>query len=105
MMQIKRNDLEPALRATLKDADGPVNLTGLTVRFLMRDTDGVLKASGVCTLVDAANGVVSYAWQSGDTDTTGDFTAEFEVTVSVGRTRTFPNGGYVHITIVEDLGP
>jgi hypothetical protein len=104
-MQLKRNDLEPALRATLKDADGPVNLTGLTVRFLMRDSSGILKASGLCTLVDAPNGVVTYSWQSGDTDTAGDYTAEFEVTVSVGRTRTFPNGGYIQITIVEDLGP
>ena len=108
---IKRNDLLPTLEAILKDADGnPVDLTDATdVVFHMREEEGAgLKIDGVAASFDAnpATGKVIYAWRTNgnkDTDTSGLFLAEFEVTWTGGKIQTFPSQGYISIQIVDDL--
>lgn len=103
---LKKGDTEPAFERTLEDVDGTeVNLSGASVVFLMR------KRGETATVVDAAadidadpsSGLVSYAWAAGDTDTPGDYDAEFEVTFDGGGVQTFPNAGYLHIRILGDL--
>jgi hypothetical protein len=102
---IKRNDTAPAITATLTDSAGTaVSLTGATVRFHMRpNLDTTMKVDAAATVDDAAAGEVSYSWQTGDTDTTGYFQAEWEVTFSDLTIRTFPTTNYTIVRIVSDL--
>lgn len=96
---IKRNDTSPAVEYALSTDDGPVNLTGATVKFYM---GSVVDASA--DVLNAIGGIVSYQWQVGDTSSYGFFNAEFEVTYSDGTKETFPNNGYISVHISPDLG-
>lgn len=103
---IKEDDTSPVLEATLTDENGnAVDLTGASVDFHMRrQLDDTLKVDGTASIIDAANGKVQYSWSSGDTDTTGKYDAEFEVTYSSGDIETFPNHENIVIKITDDLG-
>ncbi len=108
---IKRNDLLPVLEAILKDADdNPVDLTDATgVVFHMREEETAgLKIEDGSASIDSnpQTGKVSYPWVSNgvkDTDTSGLFLGEFEVTWTGGKIQTFPSQGYISIQIVDDL--
>jgi hypothetical protein len=79
--EIPKGRLVPILTATLSDANGPIDLTGTSVRFQMRlPGASVFKVDAVATPVDAVAGQISYAWQGADTDTPGLYVAWFEVT-------------------------
>lgn len=103
---IKRNDLLPPITATLTYSDGtPVDVTGATVRFFMSAlTGGTAKVSGAATIVSGTDGEVQYAWAGTDTDTAGDYMAEWEVKFPSTKRLTFPNNGYLAIQILPDLG-
>lgn len=103
--KIKRHDTAPAFTATLRDANGTViDLTGASARFLMREPRArILKVNGAMTIPDAANGRVSYAWATGDTDTAGKYQVEVEVTFSDSTIQTFPNDGHHDLHVVKDL--
>lgn len=92
----------------LKDRRGPIDITGCTVEFYMRDVrdpQGPLKASGTCVVTDAAKGVVQYDWLDSEVDEDGIFEAAFQVTTASGKRRTFPSrrGGF-RVEITDDLG-
>lgn len=100
-----RNDLLPALSITCTYADGtPVDLsTATSPKFYMRDTrdaSAVAKVSATATVSDGPNGELTYAWNSGDTDTAGTYVAEFEVQIG-GRKLTFPNGPQIMKVVVR----
>jgi hypothetical protein len=100
----KRNDLLPSITDTLTDVAGaPVNLTGATVRFLMRDMYRLLKVNSPAVIVTPAAGTVRYDWQPGDTNTAGAFQAEWEVTFGSGKPETFPPHGFITVAIDEDV--
>ena len=102
---IKRNDTLPVFKATLNDVDGDVAvLSGATVKFIMVDKDGDEKVSAAAVITGAGTGQVEYRWIPTDTDTVGSYRGEFEVTFSDGNIMTFPNDGYIVITIIGDLG-
>lgn len=112
---IKSGDTSPDLVTTLLDADGAaVNLTGATVRFLMRPRgETELTVDGTAVIDDdETSGIVSYQWAEadplydivGDTTTAGDYDAEFEVTFADGSVQTFPNSRYLRIKILRQLG-
>lgn len=100
---IKKSDRLPALVDTLREPNGSVaDLTGATVRFIMR---GPTTKSGNGSIVGAATlGQARYDWASGDTDTPGLYIGEWEVTYSGSRKETYPNGQYLGIRVLEDLG-
>lgn len=101
---IKQGDTAPNLRVTLKDPDDTaVNLVGATVTFSMRDGSTAILTKEACTLVDAANGVVEYVWQSGDTDNAGTHAAEFEVVYADSKIETFPNSGFFRVQISKQV--
>jgi len=94
---IKRGDTAPALRFALLPET--VDLSGASVAFVM---DGLGRAPA--HVIEARPAVVQYDWQPGDTDRAGLYRAEFEVTYSDGAVETFPNAGYLLVSVVEDLG-
>lgn len=107
---IKENDLLPVLSATLRDANGAVDLSGATsVTFLMNiRKGGTTKVSGTCSILqvgdgsDGSKGMVQYAWVDTDTDVPGTYNAEFEVDFA-GKKLTFPNDSYAVVQILPDL--
>jgi Rib/alpha/Esp surface antigen-like repeat protein len=102
---IKQNDTRPYLDAQLANTDGtPIDLTGCTVRFFMVSTSGGQpKINAQCAITDAVNGKVRYYWQAGDTESFGDYKAEFEITFPDGSKQTVPNDGYLIISVVREI--
>ena len=93
-------------KTVLRDGYGnPVDLTGATVRFIMRkygaSTPTVATAGEV--VPPATNGEVRYEWVAGDLDIPGLYLAEWEVTYAADEIETFPADGYIHVWVREDL--
>jgi len=109
---LKQNDTSPQFKTTVKKPNGDAkDLTGYNkIRFLMRspgsdtakvdaDTD-----SGV-VVIDAATGEIKYEWSEADTDESGMWQAEWEITYGDGTTETYPNGErYIAVEIGDDVG-
>jgi hypothetical protein len=103
---LKQHDTLPALEAVLSDDDGPIDLSGASVQFVLSRVgcggrEPVFKKPA--TLADAAAGKVRYLWENSDTADAGSFAGEFEVSQG-GKTQTFPSVGYIPIIINPDLG-
>src|SRR5678810_810097 len=90
---ISAGDLLPVIQAQLVDENGdPVSLASATVKFHMKQGALTPKVNAVATIVDAPTGMVKYDWVTADTDTAGEYDAEFEVTFTAGtKPLTFPN--------------
>lgn len=104
---LKKDDTRPVLqrylRQTVDGALSPVNLTTASaIKFIM--AQGAMVVTGVASIVTAASGCVAYKWATGDTATSGQYTAEFEIKWADGGYETIPNDGYFSIEIVADLG-
>lgn len=100
---LRQGDTSPAITGVLKDAaDQVVSLVGATVTFRAAlVADPTVTIEGAATVDDAPGGEVSYGWQDGDTDTPGDWLAEWRADFGGGTVMTFPNGGYVRIRITD----
>lgn len=105
---LKEGDTSPALSYALSPAT--VLLTGASVVFNMRDARGNVKVSrGSATITDNGDGTssgtptVQYDWASADTDTSGIYYGEFEITYSDSTIETFPNGSEITIEIRKDI--
>ena len=102
---LKQGDLLPSIQAQLLDTSGvPVDLTGvLGVNFCFRRRNNTNVTTAAATIVDATNGVVQYDWVAGDTDTVGEYEAEWVVTFASGKEQTFPSEGFNEFEVTEDL--
>ena len=101
---IKQNDTSPSLLYAIQPTS--IDLTGATVVFNMRNqVTNVVQVSRKAAIVVTATGTptVQYDWDEADTQTSGQFEAEFEVTHSNGRVETFPQRGFIGITITDDI--
>lgn len=90
---IKAGARQPPIVATLGDDAGVVDLTAATaVRFRMwAVVGGAVKVGQPGSFVGPrTGGQVSYAWAAADTDTPGDFFADWLVTWADGTTQAFP---------------
>ncbi len=105
-VKFKQNDTLPNLDVTLvDDDDAAINVSGATIRFLMRAPGSTTtKVDAAGSIVSAADGQVRYSWAAGDLDTVGSYDAEFQVTFGSGGVRTFPTDGYLRIVVRDDLG-
>jgi hypothetical protein len=107
---MRQNDLRPYLDAQLRDVNGPRDLTGEVVRFVMRSSDNTVETDQTSTgaqlsITASTNGEVRYKWLPEDTDTAGNFLAEFETwpSGSSSEPATFPNRGHVEILFTPEL--
>ncbi|MDB4512077.1 BppU family phage baseplate upper protein [Arenicella sp.] len=101
---IKQNDTSPSILATLKDAnDTPVNLTAADVRIHIKDLVGSIKVDAEMQVINAPSGIARYDWLPADTDTSGTYSVEFEVTYTDGSIETFPNTGSLALVITKEL--
>lgn len=106
MLHVKRGDAGTKIRATLLDRDGsPVDLTGCSVRFIMRAPSAAgAKVDAPAAIEDAAAGTVAYTWAASDLDTPGTYHAEWQVTFGAGAVQTFPSDQYLIVKVLADLG-
>ena len=101
---IKEGDLAPAIKATLQRDGSPYDLsTAQRVDIVIGALRDPPVVDAQATITDAANGVVEYAWQSGDTDEPGTFRTEWVVTTSSGDEATFPDAGYKTVTVRPEV--
>jgi hypothetical protein len=103
---IKQNDTRPELDVFLRDdKDRSINITGAVVKFSLRNaSDNSVKISlGSVTTVSSTAGRVKYSFSASDTDTSGNFDGEFQVTFVGGQIETFPNDGYIKVIITDDV--
>jgi hypothetical protein len=104
--KIKRNDTRPAIEATLGSLTASDTIS--SVVFSMATNTGTVKVDAAsATIVQQASATqsakVKYQWQTGDTDTSAIYNAEFECTFSDGRIETFPNEGFLKVQVGPDL--
>lgn len=106
---LKQHDLEPSPKATLLRGTGstaaPIDLTtAIAVTAVLRPVSGGTPIRRAATIESAANGSVSFQWQTGDTDTPGAYFHEWEITWPGNRPQTVPHSKYNVIVIEADLG-
>jgi hypothetical protein len=99
--EMKQHDTLPQITSAL---GGFGDLTGATVKFVMRKVDNLSpKIAAAGSFDDRTAGLVRYSWLPVDTDTPGTYDAEWEVTYSSGKKQTFPGDSYLTVIIVGDL--
>ena len=76
-----QGDTAPSVFGALTDSDGqPIDLTGCTVRFQMRQTiDRRFVVNAVAVLTNASTGMVRYDWQDGDLAVAGDYEVRWQI--------------------------
>lgn len=93
-IKLVQGDTRPTLVTTLTDSitGVPISLTGATVRLYFRAVGATtLTATLVGSVVDAANGIVSFFWTDSPTALSGDagdYEGEVEITFSDGGIQT-----------------
>lgn len=97
-IKIVQNDTRPVLEFAITQDGSPIDLTGCTVKFYMKNTDtGAVKINGsTCVIDNAVAGIGRYIWSAGDTDTVGTYLGEIEITFSDGKIQT----GFKQFTII-----
>lgn len=101
----KRHDTAYPITATLGAAGSPVDLTGATVKILVK-SNGSLRINAACAVLNQTTnlGQVTYTFLTNDVAVSGTYQVEFEVTFGDGSIATFPNSKYEQLQIMDDLG-
>ena len=102
--ELTKGDLQPFYFVAVKDSnDDPVDITGATIYCTMRAEDGTKKinrqTTGI-TITDGAKGEFQYEWQSGDTDTVGQYDIKFEIDPAAADIFTIPAAGKERAQVV-----
>jgi lysophospholipase L1-like esterase len=102
-IQLKRNDTKYNILYTLQHSTkDPVDLTGASVRFVMGKGNKLI-TNAPATILNASTGEVVYEVTEQDTLLPGAWQAEFEVTFADGKVKTYPNSGYIQVTIHPNI--
>jgi hypothetical protein len=102
-MMMKVGDLTPNLTITCTSANAPVDLTGATTITLVCRKEGQSSAFFSRSVSGTAQGVVTYAWQAGDTATAGRLLFEVLVTWPGSKPERFPPVSYLPVDVVGNL--
>jgi hypothetical protein len=101
IFQLKRNDTSPAL---LYELDRAVNLIAASVVFNMKEPDGTVVVNRAAGSVESSDPpVLRYNWDPEDSAAAGVYLGEFEVTYADSTVETWPNEGFIEVTIDEDI--
>lgn len=103
-INVKRNDLAPSVSAVLYASGAVIDLTGATVKFIMKLRGGSEKVNAACVIVTPTAGAVRYDWAGTDTDTAGTYDAEFQVTFPTTKKLTCPNNKHLEVLVYPDVG-
>lgn len=106
----KVGDTVPVLTIAVVNVDGSAfsfaDATGAVFVMCADDESRTEKVSETATVEPgSATGVLAYQFDTEDTDTAGKFLGVFKVTFSTGDVGTYPESGYIHIDIAENLPP
>jgi hypothetical protein len=106
-LTLKQGDLSPGIEFTIARLDGTAEDLTVADAVQMRFADASRTEIWIrdVTIDDAANGIVFYEWQAGDTDDAGIFYTEIVVTWSgsPARPQTYPGSGYATVAIQPKL--
>lgn len=92
---MKAGNLAPAITI-----DTNANLTGATaLTMTMRRFHTTTTTTKTMTATDVANGILTYQWVAGDTDTPGTYAIQAKATFS-GNVETFPQRSYLELVIL-----
>jgi hypothetical protein len=103
---IQKGTTRPILNSTLTYSDGStVNLTGATVKFVMRPVTATAPTTSAGATITSATSpaTVQYTFTAVDTQSAGQFQAQWAVTFGDGSTMNFPTDGYLEVSVTEDL--
>lgn len=101
--EMKAGDRKYALKYRLSDyLENSGILSGASVRFQMMNAAGVTIVDSVGVVLDE-DGIVGYAWSEGDTDSPGNFRAEFKITYPDGLVQHYPSSGFIGVSISADV--
>ena len=102
---LMQNDTSPSVAFQLIDGTGtPISLVGASVKFFMYAPGAAsAKVNAAATITDSGLGKVSYTPTASNTDTPGDYLAQFQVTFASSAVETFPNGDHLKIRVMTDL--
>lgn len=104
---IKAHDQQPSIQASLTSSDLPIDLTNaVDVYFIMRlvGSQTVKVNAPASIVIPMESGFVRYDWAVGDTDTPGQYQAEWEIHwPGVLGSQTVPTLTYHTIDILADL--
>ena len=105
MIFMKKGNLQPPVEATLLDGNAdPINLTGATIKMVMRKVSTGVVLEKTMVIVSAIAGTLKYDWVAGDTDNPGFYDIEFKITFSDTTSLTVPNNTYDRLEIIDNLG-
>lgn len=101
----KKGDTSPPISGYLQAADGSrPNLTGATVTVKVKDmATNTTVVDAACTVTDAVNAAISYAWATADTLTAYEGRLEFEVVFADSTVETFPKPGFIALHVEDDV--
>jgi len=100
---IKQRDTARTFTDVLTIDSVPINLTGASVKFVLRKPTGVV-VKQTATIVTPVGGEVSYQPIATDFELSGTYAQEWEVTTSDSKVITFPSFGHNVIEVNPDLG-
>jgi hypothetical protein len=103
---IKQGDTAPLLTDILTYSNGlPVNLTGATLRFIMRSLTSPrpMNLTGEMIITKPLEGKVSYTPTAADTATVGEYMANWHIDFPGGQKMTWPTEGYIWVSVEENL--
>jgi hypothetical protein len=89
------------ISATLSDANGVVNLTSASVKFIMNSEFSTTAYEINCTNNNSSGGT-KIPFTSTESAKAGEFVGQFLVTID-DKQSTFPDSQYVRIKIIEGL--
>ena len=104
VFNIKRRDTSRSLKF-YPEALPTSDFTGASAVFNMREKAGRVNVNRASASIgfDDDGTFLQYDWAATDTDTAGEFEAEFEVTLASGGIETYPNNTYINIRILDDI--
>lgn len=99
---LKKGATGMPLALSAHQANGlPLNLTGCTVTFTMKDRDGGLKVNAQpCDISDPPTlGLFEYPWIANDLDTPGTYYGTFRIVLVSGKPLVLPNEDTIEIVV------